>query len=97
MRANLIRYAWLSAAALMMQSCTNTTKTTDKQPKREYVEEYCEVCKGTGKVKASTGYKAAIAIPTLGHSFLIGEIKCDHCGGDGLVLKPILREDTIRH
>lgn len=64
-------------------------------PKREYVEEYCPVCNGTGKVKASTSYKAAIAIPTLGHSFLIDEIACDKCGGDGILLRPVLRTDTI--
>lgn len=86
------KFIALITSCLFITSCTAPSY---EHPKREFVEEYCPECNGTGKVKASTGYKAAIAIPTLGHSFLIDEIECGKCGGDGIILKPVLRTDTI--
>lgn len=81
---------------LLFVSCTgNCPHGNPTTPKRQYVEEICPKCKGTGSVEMSTGQKAGLAICTLGMGLLCDETECETCNGTGIVKIPVPKKGII--
>lgn len=82
--------------SLILTSCSGKVdiKVT-KKPKRQYVEQLCPTCNGTGKVKMSTGQKAGLALLTFGAGLLLDECECGTCNGNGLIKVPVPRKEII--
>lgn len=81
---------------LLFVSCTgNCPHSNPTTPKRQYVEEICPKCKGTGSVEMSTGQKAGLAICTLGMGLLCDETECETCNGTRIVKIPVPKKGII--
>lgn len=83
--------------SLILTSCSGkdvNIKVT-KKPKRQYVEQLCPTCNGTGKVKMSTGQKAGFALLTFGVGLLVDECECETCRGSGIIKVPVPRKEII--
>lgn len=78
---------------ILLTSCNG--KDVIVKPKRQYMEQLCTTCKGTGKVKMSTGQKVGFAVVTFGLGLLVDEAECETCRGTGLIKVPIPRKEII--
>lgn len=84
---------------LFMCSCSHSDTCSHyncKKPKREYREEICPKCDGTGTVPQTTGQKVGFALCSFGMTLMCDdEQKCPKCHGSGIIKVPVVSDSII--